>query len=270
MNGIYKFERETVLNGENIHIRKDVGSSGFRKHWHNYYEIIIYMSSNGVCNLNGTDYEIKDRTLFLLTPKDFHQIFLDGNSASSCIVIAFTENAVDTSLIDRLTENAMVVYAVSDSITELAYMMLGAFESDSRYRRQQLEHLLNSLLVEVLNCGICAGQGSSELNPVVRSAVSYVITNPSEDLTLEAVSGMFGLSPSYFSTLFRQSTGITYKKYVTSIRIDYAKRLLEDGKMSVLEVGLECGFNTPSQFIRAFRDMTGETPSGFRTRKRRL
>lgn len=270
MNGIYKFERETMLNGESIHIRKDVGSRGFRNHWHNYYEIIIYMNSNGVCNLNGTDYEINDETLFLLTPKDFHQISLDGNSDSSCIVIAFTENAVDTSLVDRLTENAMVMNHVPGNITDLAYMMLTAFENDSRYRRLQLEHLLNSLLIEVLNCGICAEHGSSVLNPVVRSAVSYVITNPSADLTLDTVSGILGLSPSYFSTLFRQSTGITYKKYVTSIRIDYAKRLLEDGKMSVLEVGLECGFNTPSQFIRVFRDMTGATPSGYRAEKRRI
>ena len=59
-------------------------------------------------------------------------------------------------------------------------------------------------------------------------------------------------------------------KYVTSIRIDYAKRLLEDGKVSVLEARLECGFHTPSQFIRMFMELTGETPSGYRAGKRRV
>ena len=149
-------------------------------------------------------------------------------------------------------------------------MMLASLGESGSYRSHQLEHLLNALLIEVVNKASSAAIPSLEMHSVVRRAVSYIITNPSSDLSLKSISEKSGLSPAYFSTLFRQSTGITYKKYVTSIRIDYAKRLLEDGKMSVLEVGLECGFNTPSQFIRAFRDMTGETPSGFRTRKRKL
>ena len=264
MSGIYKFDRETMLNGKDIHIRRDTASLGWHKHWHNYYEVIIYIDSNGKCNLNGNDYIIEDTCLFMLTPKDFHHITLDGAEKSSSIVVAFTENAVDPALLSGITKNALVMYDVPKSVIELAYMMLGTFESRNAYRKQQLEHLLNSFLIELLNRGTSVEEASIELNPIVRSVVSYVITNPSADLTLDNISKMFGLSPAYFSALFSSNAGITYKKYVTSIRMDHAKRLLEDGNLSVLDVGLECGYNTHSQFIRVFKDTVGVTPSEYK------
>lgn len=52
------------------------------------------------------------------------------------------------------------------------------------------------------------------------------------------------------------------------IRVEYAKRLLEEKELSVLEVGFESGFNTPSQFIRVFKDQVGTVPSKYKKENR--
>ena len=119
LNTIYKFERETMLAGETISVRRDIASTGYKKHWHNYYEITVYIGCNGVCNLNGKDYEIKNNCLFLLTPKDFHQIILNKNENYMTFVISFTENAVDDDIVGKLTENALAMYNLSDFIVKL-------------------------------------------------------------------------------------------------------------------------------------------------------
>lgn len=268
LNTIYKFESETMLAGETISVRRDIASTGYKKHWHNYYEITVYIGCNGVCNLNGKDYEIKNNCLFLLTPKDFHQIILNKNENSMTFVISFTENAVDDDIVGKLTENALAMYNLSDFIVKLTNHLWNTFNDDERYRKQHIKHLFNSLLIELLQNGTTVERGDFELNNAVRSAISYILTNPMKDLSLEFMARYVGFSTAYFSTVFKESTGIAYKKYVTTIRIEHAKRLLEDGKLSVLEVGLECGFNTPSQFIRMFKNIVGDTPSGYRKKQK--
>jgi AraC-like DNA-binding protein len=68
----------------------------------------------------------------------------------------------------------------------------------------------------------------------------------------------------YFSRLFHASTGVTFKTYLSDLRIEYAKRLLEERKLPIIDVGCECGYNTPSQFVRAFKQHTGMPPSAYR------
>ncbi len=48
MSGIYKFERE-MLEGESIHVNKRTKGISYKKHWHNYYEIIFYYNCQRIC-----------------------------------------------------------------------------------------------------------------------------------------------------------------------------------------------------------------------------
>lgn len=76
------------------------------------------------------------------------------------------------------------------------------------------------------------------------------------------------MSLYYFATLFRQSTGLSPHQYVLIRRIERAKQLLRSTKLSVLEVGLNLGFEHQNNFARAFRRVTGTTPTHFRREQR--
>ena len=99
----------------------------------------------------------------------------------------------------------------------------------------------------------------------LRRVLNYIGDNLAENLSLSQLATVAGMSPHYFSELFKQSTGSTPHDYVLMQRIERAKQHLRDQKLSIIQVGLESGFQNPSHFARVFRKLVGTTPSGFQT-----
>jgi AraC-like DNA-binding protein len=77
---------------------------------------------------------------------------------------------------------------------------------------------------------------------------------------------MAGMSASHFSQLFRQSMGLSPYRYVLTVRIDKAKRLLRGSRLGVLDVALATGFADQSHFAKTFRRVTGTIPTVYRAR----
>ncbi|MBD3887616.1 helix-turn-helix transcriptional regulator [Phormidium tenue FACHB-886] len=96
----------------------------------------------------------------------------------------------------------------------------------------------------------------------LQQVAEYVDHHLDQNLTLEALAAIAHLSPSYFSNLFKQSTGLAPHQYVIQCRINRAKQLLLRG-MSVAEVALNLGFSHQSHLSRHFKRLMGVTPKGF-------
>ncbi len=99
----------------------------------------------------------------------------------------------------------------------------------------------------------------------LKRVLDYIAANLSGDLTLAQLAAVAGMSPHYFSELFRHSTGRAPHQYVLLRRIDLAKERLRDSTRSVIEAGLDAGFQNPSHFARVFRKAVGISPSRFRS-----
>ena len=141
---------------------------------------------------------------------------------------------------------------------------LEIYRSTSEFRDIQLKFMLNSLVMDILDKADSVGGNMSFVNPIIKDTIFMMLSNPGMQYSLEETAHKYGMNPSYFSRLFHTTTGISFKKYNSQLRIELAKRLLEETDMSILEVGLECGFNTPSNFIRIFREFVGLVPSEYR------
>jgi AraC family transcriptional regulator len=98
----------------------------------------------------------------------------------------------------------------------------------------------------------------------LRRVLDYIEQNLAGNLGLDELSRVAGMSPHYFSELFRRSVGRPPHQYVLWQRIERAKEALRNPKRSVLEAGLSAGFENPSHFARAFRRLVGATPRQFR------
>ena len=98
----------------------------------------------------------------------------------------------------------------------------------------------------------------------LKRVLDYIAASLEEDISLAQLSAIAGMSPHYFSELFKQSTGRTPHAYVLLQRIERAKQRLCDPKCSIVDAGLDSGFENPSHFARVFRRLVGTTPSRFR------
>ena len=84
-------------------------------------------------------------------------------------------------------------------------------------------------------------------------------------LTLQDIAVHVGLNPSYFSRMFKQTTGDNVTTCLTKCRIAKAKELLADDSMRLSEIAEHTGFNDVSYFSNTFKKITGYTPSDYRT-----
>jgi AraC family transcriptional regulator len=98
----------------------------------------------------------------------------------------------------------------------------------------------------------------------LRRVLDFIASSLDTEISLSQLAAIAGLSPHYFSELFKQSTGRTPHNYVLMQRIERAKQALRDPRRSMLDVGLEAGFQNHSHFSRMFRRIEGTSPSRFR------
>ncbi len=104
----------------------------------------------------------------------------------------------------------------------------------------------------------------SKSNEITKKSIRFISKNFSRPLSLEEVAGYVHLNPSYFSTLFKQSTGSSFKEYLNMVRIEESKRLLADTDYSIIDIALATGFEDQSYFSKVFKKYTGLTPKQYR------
>jgi AraC family transcriptional regulator len=110
-----------------------------------------------------------------------------------------------------------------------------------------------------------ASQLSGGLGPARERRVrEYIQRSLDQDLSIEILAEVAGLSPNYFAVLFRQSTGFTPHQFVSHHRVELAQQLLKHGDLSLADIAYRCGFTSQSQFTTIFRRFTGFTPGRFR------
>jgi AraC-like DNA-binding protein len=95
-------------------------------------------------------------------------------------------------------------------------------------------------------------------------ATQYIRTHLGDHLDLNVLSGAACLSPSYFSRIFREETGISVQQAVMDARLKRACELIEYGGLRLSDIALMVGFQDQSYFSRAFQKAYGVTPTQYK------
>ncbi len=94
----------------------------------------------------------------------------------------------------------------------------------------------------------------------------YILDSLNEQISIQVVTKKFGISQSYLGRLFKKYEGVSFNEFLTSARIDYAKKLLRDKSgYHIKDVAAMVGYQDPFYFSRIFRSVTGKSPSAFIT-----
>ncbi|NKE08023.1 MULTISPECIES: response regulator [Mesobacillus] len=95
-------------------------------------------------------------------------------------------------------------------------------------------------------------------------AIAYIRENYHKDLNLAVVANYISLNYSYFSHMFKEYIGQNFVDYLKMVRVESAKKLLEETDFKILEISEMVGYKNPKQFARVFRDVEGISPKEYR------
>jgi AraC family transcriptional regulator len=101
----------------------------------------------------------------------------------------------------------------------------------------------------------------------LRQITDWMAEHVAEDLSLTRLAAQAGLSKFHFQRLFKSAVGVSPSHYHINLRMNVARQLLRETKMSVVDVALEVGYTNPSHFAQLFRRETGLSPSEYRRQR---
>jgi len=108
------------------------------------------------------------------------------------------------------------------------------------------------------------GHIASSSRTLIGMVKQYVEERPLGEVTLAEVSNLVSMNYSYFSTWFKEETGQTFSAYVMKLRMEQAKRLLEDPTIRISEIAVQVGYDNIYHFSRAFKNFAGLSPKEYR------
>ncbi|MDF2927555.1 MAG: AraC-type DNA-binding protein [Paenibacillaceae bacterium] len=103
------------------------------------------------------------------------------------------------------------------------------------------------------------------VNPLMKTVLTYIDEHFTRRITLNELADMAHMSSTAFSRYFTKYNGVGPAQYIKRKRIGLAIRLLEETDRTILDIGMDCGFQNMSNFYKAFHSLTGQAPGNYRT-----
>ncbi|MBQ8487358.1 MAG: helix-turn-helix domain-containing protein [Prevotella sp.] len=252
-------------------------------HCHDVMELNFVGGGAGIRRVVGDSSEvIGDYDLVLITGSNLEHVWEQHECQSTDIheiTIQFYIPFEDDKLPFRLNPYKPIFKMMQRAKRGLAFPMDAIMDvyhyltelshnSDSFYAAQRFFDILYELSKydnarELSSSAFAKVDVDSESRRVMK-VKGYIDKHYKDEIRLEELAGMTGLTPTAFSRFFHLRTGKTLSEYIVDVRLGYAARRLVDTTDSISEICYTCGFNTLSNFNRLFRKRKGCNPTEFR------
>jgi len=132
--------------------------------------------------------------------------------------------------------------------------------------KNQQQSLISELLLLILSdaCRHSREFSKKHKESYVEKACNYINNNYDKNLSIDDIASHLSLNKHYLIRLFKKELSQTPNSYILETRLFYARRMLIQTEFSVKEISFACGFNTPSYFIKCFREKLQKSPSAYR------
>jgi AraC-like DNA-binding protein len=196
----------------------------------------------------------------------------DWSSAVQVLTFLFGAKQIGISLVrhDGKTEvpTSALKTSIFDAYDSLTHNILGSLLSLARESpagelpRLLTESLLHSCL-RLLKAP--QWQRSRKATRTYESLCFYVQENFQRPITREKVAEYFGLAPNHVSRIFRSEGLMRFNDYLNLVRVNRAKFMLQNYRMTLKEIAAKCGYSDTAYFCRVFKKITKVTPTTYRT-----
>ena len=247
-------------------------------HWHDEFEIIYVRSGFLTVSISGESYIGKTGEAFVVSPGNLH---LMGSQSGTVDYYTFlfplkyisfrTDDMLDEKLLEPLNSgHLMICPRVKDTAKELCEQLIEIYEakndeSESKITTQvRTKIILLQFILEMWERGFVIENDKSGRNTIEKEMISYIQQNFMEKISLKEFSEQFHLSEKYISRYFKEHFHITLSQYITHLRLEHAKQLLQDTDIPVTEIAMQSGYQNVSYFIRSLKKTYGVSPLKYR------
>ena len=247
-------------------------------HWHDEFEIIYVRSGFLTVSISGESYIGKTGEAFVVSPGNLH---LMGSQSGTVDYYTFlfplkyisfrTDDMLDEKLLEPLNSGHLrICPRVKDTAKELCEQLIEIYEakkdeSESKITTQvRTKIILLQFILEMWKKGFVIENDTSGRNTVEKEMVSYIQQNFTGKISLREFGEQFHLSEKYISRYFKEHFHITLSQYVTYLRLEHAKQLLQDTDIPVTDVAMQSGYQNVSYFIRSFQKAYAVSPLKYR------
>jgi len=250
-----------------------------RPHWHAQVEVNYIMSGSVHYRMGDHDLPLDAGQMCIFWGGQPHQ--MDRSSDDSFYagahlpLVHFFRMRLPTAVSSQLMGGATMVSAETDGADPENFGRWFRYATSGNPAKAQ--HAVEELLLRVERMFLepysvisSASSGKSREDDGTAPSISvvrmcdFIAANFLEDIDATDIARAASLHPKYAMNLFRKSTGMTLIKYLTLLRLSRAQAMLMTGKDNILQIAMESGFGSVSAFNKAFRQISGMSPSDFR------
>ncbi|MFI3238138.1 MAG: AraC family transcriptional regulator [Lachnospiraceae bacterium] len=269
----------------NVYIYNASYDSKFRclkPHWHEELEI-WYCDCGGNCMLDDVSISFRKGTIFFVNRKEVHAREMTSPGSIYSILVDYKslafarEDDCQKRILSPLYDETHYITSVLEEGTEM-YQEIHGYVMDliawRNYTEGFFHHLrvkanLYSILAILYENGSIMPYDEAEKLKrtkvaTMQSSINYMEEHISENITVEELAEVSNLSKYHYMRRFKDMTTYTPVQYLTNMRIEYAKELLQKHDVTIDEIAFATGFHHISYFTKVFKKGTDMTPTEYR------
>ena len=258
-------------------------------HKHDFIEIAYVIEGSGIHIVGGKEYKTSIGDLFIINYDIPHGFFPESKNKPAPIVYncVFMPEFLDTSLFASYNFQDITSSFLFNSLfpedfkpspdlkltgTEFSEIgeLFSKMYSEYKFMQKGYCDIIRAYLIELIIKVFRLWEIKNEKGPapknaeLIAKAIEYMKQNLDSDIKLDALALKSFMSKTYFSRLFKETTGINFSDYIQQLRIDKACNLLKSTDMKIIDIAVDSGFNDLKFFYKVFKKITGKTPGDFR------
>ncbi len=244
-------------------------------HWHKEIEIVYLEKGHLDYAVNGKKYSLDDGDLFFCNSEQIHITNVeDGESYNKYLVLLLSHEFIRDYFkkIDSVEFDVYSNPTAMEKIKECMRTLMDIEEKDSNElatlkKNSEIFKIYYILLTECVVCKknslVINKQGNFNY---AKKVLEYIGENYTDEISLNDMAALVGLSPAYFSKYFKNITGTSFYNYLNGIRLEHAIKDMLTRNLSVTDTAFENGFPNVKSFISMCKKVYGVTPAQYKKR----
>lgn len=229
------------------------------------YQILYVASGKAWFTFRGNATEVPAGNMVLYEPRQYQQYAYYLEDRPLVFWLHFT-GADAARLLNQagFGDNRVLYTGVSSKYQELFLSIIRELQLPRPCSEELASLYLRQLFLLLIRLKDEGGSQKSETQKEMEKAVHYFHENFSKDIEIDHYARELHMSTCWFIRSFKQYAGMPPRKYLTSIRINKARELLESTGYGIGEIGNIVGYENPLYFSRIFKKQTGASPAEYR------